>query len=77
MFHSLSISVLVNSVCEESLLYNDSSAGLQPQSKKVRNPVMRLYSLSDQYPWERQEPSYIPNSGLNSITVVLQGWLWH
>ena len=28
--------------------------------------------------WERYEPSYPPNYGLNSTTtVLLEGWLWH
>ena len=29
------------------------------------------------YPWESYEPLYPASYGLNSITTVLQGWLWH
>ena len=32
--------------------------GLQHHSEWVQTPVMLLHSLSDQYPWERHEPSY-------------------
>ena len=44
----------------------------------VRSPVELLRSLSDKYSWERYEPTYPPNYGLNSTTTVLLGeWLWH
>ena len=40
-------------------------------SKWVRTPVALWGSLSDQYPWERYEPSYPPSCALNSTTTVL------
>ena len=37
-----------------------------------------LHSVSDKYPWERYEPPYPQSYGLNStISVLLEGWLWH
>ena len=40
-------------------------------STGMRNqiPVALLRSLLDKYPWERYEPPYPPNYGLNSITA--------
>ena len=40
---------------------------------RVRTPVALLRSLSGKYPWERYEPPYPPNYGLNSKTTVLLG----
>ena len=55
-----------------SLLCNGYSDGLQNRSKRVRTPVALLRSLSDKYPWERNETPYHPSYGLNSTTAVLQ-----
>ena len=45
----------------------------------VREFVLQSrYYVSGKYPWERYEPLYPPNYGLNSTTTVLLGeWLWH
>ena len=39
-----------------SLGCNGNSTGLQNSSKQVQTPVALLYSLSDKYPWESNEP---------------------
>ena len=50
---------------------NGKSAGLWPQSKQIWTPIILLHLLSNQYLWERHEPSHLPSYGLNSITAVL------
>ena len=57
---------------------NGLSDGLRNRRKRVRTPVALLRSLSGKYHWERYEPPYPPNYGLNSTPTVLLGeWLWH
>ena len=38
---------------------------------EFKTPVVLLYSLTDKYPWERHEPSYLLSYGLNSTSTVL------
>ena len=62
----------------ESERRNGNSARLWPRSKRVQTPVVLIYSLLDNYPWEKDEPSYPYTHSLNSITAVhLKGWLWN
>ena len=54
------------------------ATGLPNRSKRVRTPVALLHSPSAKYPWERYEPPYPLNYGLNSTTPFLLGeLLWH
>ena len=49
--------------------------GSYPSAEK--QPVYST-ALTDWAPCERNEFSYLPSYGLNSITAfLLQGWLWH
>ena len=51
---------------------------MDSRSTRVRTPVALLRSISDKYPREKYEPTYLPSYGLNSTTTVLLGeWLWH
>ena len=53
--------------------FNGKSDGLRNRSKQVRTPIALLRSLSGKYSWERYEPPYHSNYGLNNTPTVLLG----
>ena len=71
-----SISYCVNhNTSRESSWHNGWNAVLYPQSKPIWTLVVLIHSLSDL--WERYKLLYLSSYRWNSITAVLEEWLWH